>query len=113
MSNRAEQAANEIYKDGIELFGRRDKNGNLIIHPETMVGILRNACQRGYEQAEKNIKEQMMKDAVEAYIVKSYNPCTENSELFLHGVELLYEDKNKPYLLAGNKVRIVVLKEED
>ena len=55
MSKRAEQAAKEIYKDGIELFGRRDKNGNLIIHPETMIGILRNACQRGYEQAEKDI----------------------------------------------------------
>lgn len=54
MSKRAEQASKEIYKDGIELFGRRDKNGNLIIHPETMVGILRNACQRGYEQAEKD-----------------------------------------------------------
>lgn len=58
-------------------------------------------------------KEQILKDAVEAYIVKSYNPCTENSELFLHGVELLYEDKNKPYLLAGNKVRIIVLKEKE
>ena len=55
MSKRAEQAANEIYKDGIELFGRRDRNGNLIIHPETMMGILRNACQRGYEQAEKDL----------------------------------------------------------
>ena len=54
MSKRAEQAAKEIYKDGIELFGRRDRNGNLIIHPETMVGILRNACQKGYEQAEKD-----------------------------------------------------------
>lgn len=58
-------------------------------------------------------KEQMLKDAVEAYIVKSYNPCTENSERSLHGIELLYEDKNKPYLLAGDKVRIVVLKEEE
>ena len=55
MSKRAEQSANEIYKDGIELFGRRDRNGNLIIHPETMVEILRNACQRGYEQAEKDL----------------------------------------------------------
>lgn len=53
MSKRAEKAAKEIYKDGIELFGRRDKNGNFIIHPEIMVGILRNACQAGYEQAEK------------------------------------------------------------
>lgn len=51
---RAEKAAKEIYKDGIELLGRRDNNGNLIIHPEIMVGILRNACRRGYEQAEKD-----------------------------------------------------------
>lgn len=55
MSKIAEQAAKEIYKDGIKLVGRRDKNGNLIIHPEIMVGILRNACQRGYEQAEKDL----------------------------------------------------------
>ena len=57
MSKQAEQAAKEIYKDGIELLGRRDKNKNLIIHPETMVGILRDACQRGYEQAEKDTIE--------------------------------------------------------
>ena len=55
MSKRAEQAAKEIYKDGIELFGRRDRNGNLIIHPETMIGILQNACQKGYEHAEKDL----------------------------------------------------------
>ena len=55
MSKRAEQAAKEIYKDGIELLGSRDKRGNLIIHPETMVGILRNACQRSHKQAEKDI----------------------------------------------------------
>ena len=58
-------------------------------------------------------KKQMMKDAVEAYIVKSYNPCTENSEPSLHGIELIYKDKNKPYLLAGDKVRIVILKDEE
>lgn len=55
MSKRAEEAAKEIFKDGIELFGRRDKNNNLVIHPETMVGILRNAAQRAYEQAEKDL----------------------------------------------------------
>jgi len=53
MSKRAKDFAKEIFKDGIELFGRRDKNNNLVIHPETMVGILRNTMQRGYEQAEK------------------------------------------------------------
>lgn len=55
MSKIAEQAAKEIYKDGIKFVCRRDRNGNLIIHPETMMGILRNACQRGYEQAEKDL----------------------------------------------------------
>lgn len=57
MSKRVEEAAKEIYKDGIELFGRRDKSGNLVIHPEIMVGILRNAATRGYEQAEKDTIE--------------------------------------------------------
>lgn len=52
---KAEQAAKEIYKDGIQLVGRRDQNNNLVIHPETMVGILRNAAERGYERAEKDL----------------------------------------------------------
>jgi hypothetical protein len=55
MGNKAEQAAKEIYKDGIQLVGRRDKNNNLVIYPETMVGILRSAAERGYEQAEKDL----------------------------------------------------------
>ena len=55
MSKRAEKAAKEIYEDGIQLVGRRDRNNNLVIHPETMVGILRNAAQKGYEQAEKDL----------------------------------------------------------
>lgn len=55
MSKKAEQAAKEIFKDGIALVGRRDKNNNLVIHPETMVGILRNAAQRGYKLAEKDL----------------------------------------------------------
>ena len=52
---KAEIAANEIYKDGIRLVGRRDRNNNIVIHPETMVGILRNAVERGYQQAENDI----------------------------------------------------------
>lgn len=52
---KAEQAAKEIYKDGIQLVGRRDKNNNFVIYPETMVGILRNAAERGYKQAEKDL----------------------------------------------------------
>ena len=52
---KAEQAAKEIYKDGIQLVGRRDKNNNLVIYPETMVGILRGAAERGYERAEKDL----------------------------------------------------------
>lgn len=52
---KAEEAAKEIYKDGIQLVGRRDKNNNLVIYPETMVGILRSAAERGYERAEKDL----------------------------------------------------------
>ena len=55
MSKRAEFAAKEIHKDGIHLLGRRDRYNNIVIHPETMVGVLRNAAQKGYEQAEKDI----------------------------------------------------------
>lgn len=76
MSKRATEAAKEIYKDGIQLLGRRDRNNNIVIHPETMVGVLRNAAKKGYEQAEKNIishiREQierwMSKDNGEEYI---------------------------------------------
>lgn len=59
--SRAEEAAKEIYKDGIQLSGRRDRNNNIVIHPETMVGVLRNAAQRGYRQAEKDIEKRIMK----------------------------------------------------
>jgi len=55
--SKAEQAAKEIYKDGIKLVGRRDRNNNIVIHPEIMVGILRNAAAKGYEQAEKDTIE--------------------------------------------------------
>jgi hypothetical protein len=55
MSKRAEEASKEIYKDGIQLVGRRDRNNNIVINPETMVGVLRNAAQKGYEHAEKDL----------------------------------------------------------
>lgn len=105
MSKRAEKAANEIYKDGIELLGRRDKNGNLIIHPETMIGILRNACQRGYDQAEKDIKEQMMKEAME------YEVMDFSSSLETHPhVNILLDNKKYRF---GDKVRIIIVKDDE
>ena len=70
MSKRAKIASKEIYKDGIELFGQRDKNGNLVIHPEIMVGILRNACARGYEQALSDIKSLIDSDLAPCYAGK-------------------------------------------
>ena len=52
---KAEEAAKQIYPDGIELLGKRDRYDNLVIQEEIMVGILRNACYRGYEKAEQDI----------------------------------------------------------
>ena len=111
-----------------DILGARALGAMLMVATMTgvLVGLFLNNAGGAWDNAKKFIemgnyggkgsdahKEQMLKDAVEAYIVKSYNPCTENSKPSLHGIELLYEDKNKPYLLAGDKVRIVVLKEEE
>lgn len=106
----------EFEQELVNFFNERnailpDKDG--VYNKHDCNELLHKTANKLLELAKKDMKEQMLKDAVEAYIVKSYNPCTENSELFLHGVELLYEDKNKPYLLAGNKVRIVILKDEE
>ena len=84
MSKRSEEAAKEIYKDGIELLGRRDKNGNLIIHPETMVGILRNACQRGYEQAEKDMIVKIRKQ------VEKWMPDNSEGDEYISGERVAF-----------------------
>ena len=57
-------------------------------------------------------KEQMMKEAVEAHIYQSANPVSEIGHQ-LHQAALLYEDKeNAPYLKAGDKVHIIIVKED-
>lgn len=58
-------------------------------------------------------KEQMMKEAVEAKVIESFNPVTTIGEPTMHGCTIIYEDENKPYLIAGDKVRIIICKKED
>lgn len=59
------------------------------------------------------MKEQMMKSAVEGRVIKSYNPVTAIGQPTLHGIELIYPDKGKPYLVAGDKVKMIVIAEEE
>ena len=60
-------------------------------------------------------KRKMMEGAANAYILKSYNPVTEQGEPTLHAIEieLVYEDEGKPYLIAGQKARIIILPKEN
>lgn len=58
------------------------------------------------------MKEQMMEEAVDGRVIKSYNPVTAIGQPTLHGIELIYPDKDKPYLVAGDKVKIIVIPEK-
>ena len=58
-------------------------------------------------------KEQMMKDAVDAYILQSFNPVTESIEIDRHGFKCEYgQKKSTPYVIAGEQVKLVIIKEE-
>lgn len=57
--------------------------------------------------------DKMKEDAVEAHVVVSFNPCTEKGKPTLNAVLLLYKDEGKPYLIAGEDARIIVLPKED
>jgi len=54
-------------------------------------------------------KQQMLKDAVDARVVESFSPAIEKGKPELHGITVVYNDKTEPYLLAGDKVKIVIL----
>lgn len=59
------------------------------------------------------MEQQMMEKAVEGKVIKSYNPVMKVGGPSLHGIELIYPDEGKPYLVAGNKVRVIVIKEDE
>lgn len=61
----------------------------------------------------KHAIAEMKEDAVEAHVVESFNPCIEEGKPTLHAVLLLYEDEGKPYLVAGDDVRVIILPKED
>lgn len=67
----------------------------------------------GFKSGSEWQKAKMMEGAANAYILKSYNPVTEQGKPTLHAIELVYEDEGKPYLMAGQKARIIILPKED
>lgn len=80
-------------------------NGSVPEYNKTMEEVFKdgwNAC-----------KEQMMKEAVEAQVIESFNPVTTIGEPTMHGCTIVYEDKNKSYLVAGDKPHIIIVKEDE
>lgn len=67
-----------------------------------MVRLLRNVCQLGYEQAEKDIKEQTMKYTVDAtvHLEPGANPVIEI-------------DVGRFGLKVKDKVKVIIVKEEN
>ena len=55
-------------------------------------------------------KERINGNTLDAYVVESFNPVAEPGKPYLHGITILYEDENKPYLLAGEHVKLKILK---
>lgn len=103
-----EEPVSEDLEDCLELNEAAEKFARLYDNG-TCDGIAQDCFKAGAEWQ----KAKMMEGAVDVHIVKSYNPCTEEGKPTLHGVELLYEDEGKPYLVAGENARIVILPKED
>lgn len=57
--------------------------------------------------------DKLKEDTVEAHVVESFNPCTEEGKPTLHAVLLFYKDEGKPYLIAGDDARVIILPKED
>lgn len=71
-----------------------------------------NLARHFYELGKKDMREQMLKEAVEAKVIESFNPATTIGEPTMHGCTIIYEDENKPYLIAGDKVKLIIVKED-
>ena len=57
--------------------------------------------------------KQVMKEAVDAHIAESFNPVSDKSGCYLHGFTCTYELKaNTPYVVAGDKVKLIILKDD-
>lgn len=67
----------------------------------------------GYEDGANWQKEQMMKDAIDIKVTESYNPACDPDER-LHGISFIYDCKNdNQYLVAGDRAKIIIVKEEE
>ena len=48
---------------------------------------------------------------IKAYCIKSYNPVCETPDKRMHGIEIIYEEKeDTPYVLAGDELTIQIQK---
>ena len=64
------------------------------------------------ELAREEMKEQMMKDAVEADIAESFTPVSESPNIYMHGFTCVYEEKEStPYVVAPCKVKLIIIKD--
>jgi len=50
----ADKIARLMIPDDIKLVGKRDANGNIVIHPKTLICVLRNNVSRGYHLAQEH-----------------------------------------------------------
>lgn len=66
-----------------------------------------------FEAGAKWQKEQMMKESIDIKVIGSYNPICEPNER-LHGISFIYDCKNdNQYLIAGDRAKIIIVKEEE
>lgn len=57
-------------------------------------------------------KAKMMEKAVDGRVYKSYNVVHESGEPSFHGIELVYPDMDKPYIIAGDTVKVIFIPEK-
>ena len=105
---RAEERALEAYPEDIQLFVESQEEPGKWL-PVDGNAQLRYGYKRGYEQAEKDIKEKMVQEAVEGEVCIP-NVWVEHKE----GKELVVRAEISKELgfKFGDKVRIIIIKED-
>ena len=105
------QRAEEQGSDGLEEeISKKYANDTTTMRTrEQYAELARHFAKWGAEQA----REQMMKEAVDVHIAESFNPVSDNIDTFLHGFSCTYEVKEStPYMIAGEHVKIIFVKED-
>lgn len=57
------------------------------------------------------MNEKNQEALIDAYVLKSYSPCSESPDKSYHAIEILYEDSDKsiPYIIAGDRIKINIV----